>query len=191
MGCHFLCQGIFPTQRSNLSLLNFRQNLYHLSYQGSSNPKTIALTVENFVGTVMSLLFNMLSRFVITFLPRSKHHLTAAATIHSDLWAQENKICHCFHFSPFCLPWSDELDVTILDFWMLNFKPAFSASSFTLIKRLFNCSSLSDIRVVSSAYLRLLIFFLAILIPAYDSFSLMFSIMYSAYKLNKQGENIV
>ena len=50
----------------------------------------------------------------------------------------------------------------ILVFWMLSFKPAFSLSSFTFIKRLFSASSLSAIRVVSSGYLRLLIFLLAI-----------------------------
>ena len=72
---------------------------------------------------------------------------------------------------------------------MLSFKPAFSFSSFTFIKRFFSSSSLSAIRVVS-AYLRLLIFLPAILIPAYTSYSLAFLMMYSAYKLNKQGDNI-
>ena len=71
---------------------------------------------------------------------------------------------------------------------MLCFKPTFSLSSFTFIKRLFS-SSLSVIRVVSSAYLRLLIFLpenltltLALSHPA-------FHMIYSAYKLNKQGDN--
>ena len=59
-----------------------------------------------------------------------------------------------------------EPDAMILVFWMLSFKPAFSLSSFAFIKRLFGSSSLSAIRVVSSAYLRLLIFLPAILIPA-------------------------
>ena len=58
------------------------------------------------------------------------------------------------------------LDAVILVFWMLSFKPAFSLSSFTFIRRLFSSSSLSAIRVVSSTYLRLLIFLPAILIPA-------------------------
>ena len=58
-----------------------------------------------------------------------------------------------------------------LVFWMLSFKPAFSLSSFTFIKRLFHSSSLSALRVVSSAYLRLLIFLPAILILAYASSS--------------------
>ena len=81
------------------------------------------------------------------------------------------------------------LDAVTLVFWMLSFKPAFSLSSFTFIKRLFSSSSLSTIRVVSSAYLRLLIFFPAILIPACASSCPAFLMMYSAYK-NKQGDNI-
>ena len=74
--------------------------------------------------------------------------------------------------------------------WMLNFRPAFSHPSFTFIKRLFSSSSLSVIRLVSSAYLRLLIFLPVILIPACASLSPAFLVMYSAYKLNKQGDNI-
>ena len=81
-------------------------------------------------------------------------------------------------------------DALILVFWMLSFKSTFSLSSFTFIKRLFSSSSLSAIRVVSSAYLRLLIFPLAILITACASSSLAFHMMYSAYELNKQGDNI-
>ena len=73
---------------------------------------------------------------------------------------------------------------------MMSFKPGFSLSSFTFIKWLFSSSLLSAIRVVSSAYLRLLIFLLASLILAWDSSSLAFHMMYSAYKLNKQGDNI-
>src|SRR5574341_539959 len=70
---------------------------------------------------------------------------------------------------------------------MLSFKPTFSLSTFTFIKRLLSSSSLSAIRVVSSAYLRLLIFLPAILIPTCVSSSPAFLMMYSAYKLNKQG----
>ena len=77
------------------------------------------------------------------------------------------------------------LDAMILVFWMLSFKQAFSLSSFTFIKRLFSSSSFSAKRVVSSAYLRLFIFLPAILIR-----SLAFHMMYSACKLNKQGNNI-
>ena len=81
-------------------------------------------------------------------------------------------------------------DVMTYIFQMLSFKPAFSLSSSIFIKKLFSSSSLYDIIVVSSAYLRLFIFFLAILIPACDSSSLEFHMMYSAYKLNKQGVKI-
>ena len=81
-------------------------------------------------------------------------------------------------------------DAMILVFWMLSFKPTFSLSSFSFIKRLFSSFSLSAISVVSSAYLRLLIFLLEILIPAWASSSPAFLMMYSAYKLNKQGDNI-
>ena len=79
-------------------------------------------------------------------------------------------------------------DAMILVFWMLSFKPTFSLSS--LIKRLFSSSSLLPLRVVSSAYLRLLIFLPEILIPTSASSSQAFLTMYSSYKLNKQGDNI-
>ena len=72
----------------------------------------------------------------------------------------------------------------IFVFWMLSFKPTFSLSSLTFIKRLFS-SSLSAIKVVSSVYLRLLIFLPAILIPPCASSSPVFLMMYSAYRLNK------
>ena len=82
------------------------------------------------------------------------------------------------------------LEAMILAFWMLNYKPTFSLSSFTFMKRLLSSSSLSAIRLVSSAYLRLLIFLPATLIPACASSSPEVLVMYSAYKLNKQGDNI-
>ena len=81
-------------------------------------------------------------------------------------------------------------DAMIFVFYMLSFKPAFSLSSFTFIKRLFSSSSLSAIRVVLSAYLRLLVFLPAVLILACAPSSPAFQMMYSAYKLNKQGDNI-
>ena len=62
---------------------------------------------------------------------------------------------------------------------------------YVVYKRLFSSSSLSTIRVASSAYLRLLIFLPAILIPACVSSSPAFLMMYSAYTLNKQGDNIL
>ena len=77
---------------------------------------------------------------------------------------------------------------------MLSFKPTFSLSSFTFIKRLVSSSLLSAIRAMSSAYLRLLIILLEILIPACASFrnihSCIFHMMCSGYNLNKQVDNI-
>ena len=81
-------------------------------------------------------------------------------------------------------------DVMILVFWMLSFKPTFLLSSFTFNKRLFSSYLLSAMRVVSSAYLKLQIFLLVILIPASTSISLAFCKMYSAYKFKKQRNNI-
>ena len=112
----------------------------------------------------------------------------AAVTICSDFGAPQNKVSHCFHCFPSICHEVMGLDAMILGFWMLSFKPAFPLSSFTFIKRLFS-SLLSVIRVASSASLRLLIFLPAILIPAYASSSPAFLMMYSAYKLNKHGDN--
>ena len=113
----------------------------------------------------------------------------AAVTICSDFGAQENKVCQCFHCFPIYLPWNDGTGCHDLSFLNVALKPTFSLFSFTFIKRLFSSSLLSTIRVVSSAYPRLLIFLLAIMIPACASSSPAFSI-YSAYKLNKQGDDI-
>ena len=155
--------------------------------------KTIALTRWTFVGKVMSLLFHMLSRFVIAFLPRSKCLLISWLQSPSAMILEppKNKDSHCFHCFPIYLPWSDATGCHDLCFSsMLSFKPTFSLSSFTFIKRLFSSSLLSDMKVVSSAYLRLLIFLPAILIPACASSSPAFCVMYSTCKLNKQGDNI-
>ena len=114
----------------------------------------------------------------------------AAITIYSDFGAPQNKIWHCFHCFPSISHEVMGPDAINFVFWMLSFKPTFSLSSFTFIKRFFNSSSLSAIRVVSSAYLRLLIFLLAILIPACESSSPAFLLMYSTCKLNNQGDNI-
>ena len=94
-----------------------------------------------------------------------------------------------FTFSPSICHKVMGLDSIILVFWMLSFKSAFSLSSFTFIEMIFS-SSLSASEVISSVYLRLLIFLPAILIAPYDLSSLAFHVMYSAWKLNKQGDNI-
>ena len=114
----------------------------------------------------------------------------AAVTVCSDFRAPPNKVCHCFHFFPIYLPWHDGTRSHDLCFLMLSFMPAFSLSSFTIFKRLFSSSSLSAIRVVSFVYLGLLIFLPAVLISVYVRSSPAFLMMSSAYKLNKQGDNI-
>ena len=153
--------------------------------------KNIALTRRAFVGKVMSLLFNMLSRLVITFLPRSKRLLISWLQSPSAVILEPPKIKSDTISTVSSSIYHEVIgpDAMIFVFWMLSFKPTFSLSSFTFIKRLFS-SSLSAIRVVSSAYLRLLIFLPAILIPACAYSSPAFLMMYSAYKLNKQGDNI-
>ena len=84
--------------------------------------KTIIVTIRTFVGKVMSLLFNMLSRFVIAFFSRSKClNFITAVTIHRDFGAQENKICPCFHFYPICLPWDDGTGCYDLSFLNVEF----------------------------------------------------------------------
>ena len=119
----------------------------------------IALTRWNFVSKVTSLLLNMLSSFVIAFLPRSKHLLISWLQSPSTVILKLKKIkSHCFHCLPIFWPWSDGPDAMILVFSVLSLKSDFSLSSFTFIKRLFSSSSLSAIRLVLSAYLRLLIF---------------------------------
>ena len=155
--------------------------IVQLSHLYMTTRKTIALTRWTFVGKVMPLLLNMLSRLVIGFLPRSKCLLISWLQSPSAVILEPPKIksvtvsvvsssiCH---------------KVMEPDAMFLNgsFKPAFSLSSFTFIKRLFRSPLLSAIRVVSSAYLRLLIFLLAVLIPAFAPSSPAFHMMYSAYK---------
>ena len=105
--------------------------MVQLSHPYMTSRKTIAMTIWAFVGKVMFLLFNMLSRLVIAFLPRSKHLLIS--------WLQSPsaviKVWHCFHFSPSICQEVMGLDAMIFAFWMLSFKPAFSLSCFTFIKR--------------------------------------------------------
>ena len=111
----------------------------------------------------MSLLFSMMSRLVIAFLPKSKCLLISwLYSLSAVILEPENKVCHCFHCFPIYLHEVMGPDAMILVFWVLSFKLAFSLSSFTFIKRLLISSLLSAIRVLSSAYLRLLIFLLAI-----------------------------
>ena len=147
--------------------------IVQLSHLYMTTGKTIALTIQTLVGKVMSLLFNMLSRLVVAFLLRSKWLLISWLQSPSAVILEPQKIKSVtvsIVFLSMCHKVMGP-DAMIFIFWMLSFKSAFSLSPFTFIKRLFN-SFLSAERVVSSAYLRLLIFLLTILIPACDSRSL-------------------
>ena len=100
----------------------------------------------------------------------------ARVTICSDFGAPQNKICQCSHCLSIYLPWSDGTTCHDLSFLSVELSANLKRRvetllflSFTFIKRLFSSSLLSAINVVSSVYLRLLIFLLAILIPACDS----------------------
>ena len=99
--------------------------MVQLSHPYLTTGKTTALTRQTFVCKVMSLLFNMLSRFVITFPPRSKHlfNFVAAVTICSDFGAPQNKVSHCFHCFPilFAMKWWDQMPwSSFFECWVLS-----------------------------------------------------------------------
>ena len=110
---------IFPQSKGLSSLLQHHSSIastlwrsaffmVHLSHPYMTTGKTIASTRWTFVGKVMSLLFNMLSRLVITFPPRSKHLLISWLQLPSAVILEPLKIVsHCFHCFPIYLPWSD------------------------------------------------------------------------------------
>ena len=142
--------------------------MVQLSHPYMTTGKIITLTRQTFVSKVMSLFFNTLSRMVIAFLQKSKRFLISWLQSPSAVISGPKKIksVTVSILSPSICYDVMQPDAIILAFWNLNFKSTFSLSSFTFIKRLFSSSLLSAIRVVSSAYLRLLVFLPAILIPA-------------------------
>jgi len=135
--------------------------------------------------------FKMLSRLVITLLPRNKRLLISRLESPSAVILEPSKIksVTVSIVSPSICRKMMGPDAMILVFWILSFKPTFSLSSFTFIKGFFS-SLFYAISVVSSAYLRLLVFLPAILIPVCASSGPSFLMMYCSYNLNKQGDNI-
>ena len=132
--------------------------MIQLSHTYMTTGETIALTIQTFVGKVMSLLFNMLSRRrqwqpipVLCFSSKEQALLNfmAAVAIHCDFGAQEKKICHCFHFFLMYLPWSDGTGCHDPRFLNVEFKASFLTLLFLPHQGLFS-SSLSAIRVLSS-----------------------------------------
>ena len=123
-----------------------------LSHLYMTAGKTIALTIWTFVGKVMSLLFNALSRFVIAFLPRNQasFNFMAAVIICNWFWSPGKENLSPFPLFP-CFPTYEVMgsDVMILVFFMFSLKPAFSLSSFTLIEQLFSSCWLSAVRILT------------------------------------------
>ena len=157
--------------------------MVHFSHPYMTVGKTIALTRQTFVGKVMSLIFNMLSRFVIAFLLKSECLLISWLQSPSTVILETKKIksVTVSTFSPSICHEVMGLDAMIFIFWILSFKPAFSLSSFTFIKRL----------LVSLCFLPLGSYHLDIwgywFSPGnLDSSLWFFHMMYSACKLNKQ-----
>ena len=120
-------QSLLQYHNSKASIL-WRSTFFivQLSHPYMTTGKTIVLTRQIFIGKVMSLLFNMLSRLVIAFLPRSKClNFMVSVTIRSDFGAPKNKVSHCFHCFPSICHEVMGLDTMIFVLWMLSFKPTF------------------------------------------------------------------
>ena len=155
--------------------------IVQLSHPCMNTAKIIALTSQTCVCKVMFLLYNMLFWLVIGFLPRSRRLLISWLHSLSAVVLQPKKM-KSVTVSIVCPSICHEVmgpDAMILDFWILGFKPVFFNSPLSLSSR----SSLvpvSFLKVMSAAYLRLLLFLLASLIPACDASSLAFYMMYSA-----------
>jgi len=96
--------------------------MVQLSHPYMTTGKTIVLTIQTFVGKVMSLLFNTLSRLVsFSSKEQASFNFTAAVTVHSDFGTQEDKVSHCFHCFPIYLPWSDGTRCHDLSFLNVEF----------------------------------------------------------------------
>ena len=134
--------------------------IVQLLHSYMTTEKTIPLMIWNFVGQVIPVLFNTLSRLVLAFLPRSKHLLISWLQLLSAVILEPKKIKSVTVSTLFPSICHEAMgpDTMTLVFLMLSLKSTFSLSSFTFIKRFFSSSSFSATRVISSAYLRLLIF---------------------------------
>ena len=133
-------------QHCNSKTSFFRHLTYfrvQLSHPYMTTGKTIALTIQTFVGKVMSLVFNMLSRYGIAFLLRNKCLLISWLKSLSAVILEPRKIKSVTVSTFFPSIYHEVMGMNAMIFlvWMSSFKPAFSFSSFTFIKRLFSSSS--------------------------------------------------
>ena len=119
--------------------------MVQLSHPYTTTRKTLALTLQTFVGKVVSLLFNVVSRVVVAFLPRNKHLLISwlQSSFSVILVPKKIKSVTVSIVSPSICHEVMGPNAMIFVFWMLSFKPAFSLSSFTFNRKLFSSSSLS------------------------------------------------
>ena len=157
--------------------------IVQFSHPYMTTGKVIALTRWTFAGKVMSLLFNMLSRLVIAFLPRSKRPLISRLQLPYAmiLGAPQIRVCHCY---PNYLPWSDGTRCHDLSFLNVEFQANFFTLLFHFHQEAFQFFFAFCQRVVSWIS-EVTIFLLEILILACASSSPAFLMMYSVYKLSK------
>ena len=121
---------------SKASILWRSAFMVQFSHLYMTNGRTMALARWTFVSKVMSLLFNIPSRLVIAFPPRSKClYFHGCTDCLQWLWSPENKVCHCFHFSPFYLPWSDGTRCHYLSFLNVEFQARFFTLLFYLLDK--------------------------------------------------------
>ena len=175
--------------------------MVQFSHPYMTTGKTIALTIWTFVGKVMSLLFNILSRFVIAFLPRSKRLLISWLQSPSAVILEPPKIKSvtvsivspsiCYDvMGPDTMILVLFLFCFVLFFFNADFQPTFSLFLFNLWRGSLVCLHFLPLEwYYLSAYLSW-IFLSAMLIPAWNSSSLAFFLMCTAWKSNKQGDNI-
>ena len=165
--------------------------MIQLSRTYMTTGKTIVLTRQTFVSKVNSWLFNTLSRFVTGFLPRNKCLLISwlQSLFTVILEPKKGKSVTASTFPPsICQElMGPNAAILVFECWISG---QLFQSPVSLSKRLFSSSSLPDTRMASSAKQRLLRFLPASLIPICDSTTPAFRMMYSAYKLNKQGDKI-
>ena len=95
--------------------------MVQLSHTYTTTGKTIALTIWTFIGKMMCLLFNMLSRFLTAFKKQASSNPMATVTICSDTGVQEKKLCHCFCFFPFYFPrMGPDAIILVSECWILS-----------------------------------------------------------------------